>query len=255
LFFNTLRPLAFSSPLRWIFQMPEEKTFIRRIRSFVKREGRLTAGQERALNELFPRYGLPLQDTPLDLDDTFQRTAPESNTPRILEIGFGNGTSLSEMAANNPDQDYIGIEVHRPGVGNLLLQVEKLGLTNLRVINDDGVEVLKQMIADNSLDAIYLFFADPWHKKRHHKRRIVQKEFVQLLRKKLKPGGVFHMATDWQHYAQHMMSVMNESEGFENTAGKDQYLPRPDYRPLTKFEQRGQRLGHAVWDLIFKKVA
>lgn len=229
--------------------MSEDKTFIRRIRSFVKREGRLTKGQERALNEMFPRYGLPFQNTPLDLDETFQRSAP-----RILEIGFGNGTSLSEMAAKNPDQDYIGIEVHRPGVGNLLLQVEKLELTNLRVINDDGVEVLQQMIADNSLDTVYLFFADPWHKKRHHKRRIVQKEFVQLLRKKLIVGGVFHMATDWENYAQHMMQVMNESEGFENTAGKDHYLPRPDYRPLTKFEQRGQRLGHGVWDLIFKKV-
>ena len=229
--------------------MPEQTPFIRRIRSFVKREGRLTTGQERALNELFPRYGLALQDTPLNLDDTFQRVAP-----RILEIGFGNGTSLSEMAAKNPEQDYVGIEVHRPGVGNLLLQVEKLGLTNLRVINDDGVDVLKKMISDDSLDAVYLFFADPWHKKRHHKRRIVQKEFVELLRKKLKVGGIFHMATDWEHYAQHMMSVMNDSEGFENTAGQDQFLPRPDYRPLTKFEQRGQRLGHGVWDLIFKKV-
>jgi len=229
--------------------MSEQTPFIRRIRSFVKREGRLTVGQERALNELSPCYGLALQDTPLNLDETFQRSAP-----RILEIGFGNGTSLSEMASNNPEQDYIGIEVHRPGVGNLLLQIEKLGLTNLRVINDDGVEVLKQMIADESLDAVYLFFADPWHKKRHHKRRIVQEEFVQLLRKKLKVGGVFHMATDWENYAEHMMEVMNASEGFENTAGKDQYLPRPQYRPLTKFEQRGQRLGHGVWDLIFKKV-
>ena len=229
--------------------MPEEKTFIRRIRSFVKREGRLTAGQERALNDLFPVYGITLQDQLVDLDEIFQREAP-----RILEIGFGNGTSLSEMAANNPGQDYIGIEVHRPGVGNLLLQIEKQGLKNLRVMNEDAVEVLKQMIADDSLDAVYLFFADPWHKKRHHKRRIVQQDFVKLLRKKLKVNGVFHMATDWEHYAEHMMQVMNESEGFENTAGKDQFLPRPDYRPLTRFEQRGQRLGHGVWDLIFKKV-
>lgn len=235
--------------------MPEEKTFIRRIRSFVKREGRLTVAQQRAINELFPLYGLTLQETPLNLDEVFQRkNADQFTAPRILEIGFGNGSSLAEMAANNPEQDYIGIEVHRPGVGNLLQQIEKLNLKNLRVINDDGVEVLKHMIADESLDAVYLFFADPWHKKRHHKRRIVQAEFVQLLRKKLKVGGVFHMATDWEHYAQHMMSVMKEAEGFENTAGKEQYLPRPDYRPLTKFEQRGQRLGHGVWDLIFKKV-
>lgn len=229
--------------------MSEEKTFLRRIRSFVKREGRLTEGQERALNDLFPIYGLELQDTPINFADVFQRSAS-----MILEIGFGNGTSLSEMAANNPEQDYIGIEVHRPGVGNLLLQVEKLDLNNLRVMNEDAVDVLNKMIADESLDAVYLFFADPWHKTRHHKRRIVQEEFVQLLRKKLKVGGVFHMATDWEAYAKHMMRVMNESEGFENTAGKDQYLLRPDYRPLTKFEQRGQRLGHGVWDLIFKKV-
>ena len=229
--------------------MSEEKTFLRRIRSFVKREGRLTQGQERALNDLFPLYGLTLQDTPLNFIEVFQRSSPI-----ILEIGFGNGSSLSEMAKNHPEQDYIGIEVHSPGVGNLLMQVERLGLTNLRVINDDGVDVLNKMIADESIDAVQLFFADPWHKKRHHKRRIVQKEFVQLLRKKLKVGGVFHMATDWEHYAQHMMSVMNESEGFENTAGKDQFLPRPEHRPLTKFEQRGQRLGHGVWDLIFKKI-
>lgn len=229
--------------------MPEQTPFIRRIRSFVKREGRLTAGQERAINEFFPRYGLHLQDTPVNFGDIFQRVAP-----RILEIGFGNGKSLSEMAANNPEQDYIGIEVHRPGVGNLLMQIERLGLTNLRVINDDGVDVLKQMIEDDSLDAVHLFFADPWHKKRHHKRRIVQKEFVVLLRKKLKAGGIFHMATDWENYAEHMMNVMNEVEGFENTAGKDQFLSRPEHRPLTKFEQRGQRLGHGVWDLIFKKV-
>jgi len=229
--------------------MSETTPFIRRIRSFVKREGRLTAGQERALNELFPLYGLRLQESVLDLDAIFKRKAP-----CILEIGFGNGTSLAEMAKNNPQQDYIGIEVHTPGVGNLLLQIETLGLKNLRVICEDAVDVLKKMIADESLDGVQLFFADPWHKKRHHKRRIVQNEFVQLLRQKLKCSGTFHMATDWENYAEHMMQVMNESEGFENTAGKNQFLPRPEFRPLTKFEQRGQRLGHAVWDLIFKKI-
>ena len=229
--------------------MSEQAPFIRRIRSFVKREGRLTVGQQRALDQLFPLYGLSLQDNAINIADVFQRDAYT-----VLEIGFGNGTSLAEMAANNPDQNYIGVEVHRPGVGNLLLQIEEGGLTNLRVINDDAVEVLKQMIADESIDAVYLFFADPWHKKRHHKRRIVQREFVELLRKKLKVGGIFHMATDWEHYAEHMMQVMNQAEYFKNTAGKDQYLPRPEYRPLTKFEQRGQRLGHGVWDLIFKKV-
>ncbi len=230
--------------------MSEEKTFIRRIRSFVKRQGRLTVGQQRALDHLFPIYGLELQDETINFSDVFQRSAPT-----ILEIGFGNGTSLAEMAVNNPDKNYIGVEVHSPGVGNLLLQIEEHSLKNIRVINDDAVDVLNKMIADESLDAVYLFFADPWHKKRHHKRRIVQQEFVQLLRKKLKTSGVFHMATDWEHYAQHMMSVMTASAGFENIAGKDQYLLRPEYRPLTKFEQRGQRLGHGVWDLIFKKVA
>ena len=229
--------------------MSEEKTFIRRIRSFVKREGRLTEGQERALKDFFPQYGLALQDKPVIFSDIFQRTAPT-----ILEIGFGNGSSLCEMAVNNPEQDYVGIEVHRPGVGNLLLQVEKLGITNLRVMNEDAVDVLNKMIADESLDAVYLFFADPWHKTRHHKRRIVQEEFVQLLRKKLKINGVFHMATDWEDYAKHMMRIMSTTEGYENTAGQGQYLPRPDYRPLTKFERRGQRLGHGVWDLIFKKI-
>jgi tRNA (guanine-N7-)-methyltransferase len=234
--------------------MSEEITpILRRIRSFVKREGRLTIGQERALDELFPVYGLVLQNSPLNLDDVFTRSSTISTT-RILEIGFGNGTSLAAMAASNPEHDYIGIEVHSPGVGNLLQQIESQELKNIRVMNDDAVEVLKTTIPDASLDAVYLFFADPWHKTRHHKRRIVQEEFVQLLRKKLKVGGVFHMATDWQPYARHMMWVMSVAEGYENIAGQDQYFPRPDYRPLTKFEQRGQRLGHGVWDLIFKKV-
>ncbi len=228
--------------------MSESSPFIRRIRSFVKREGRLTTGQQRALDTLFPQYGIESSEQKLELDAVFGRKAP-----RILEIGFGNGASLAEMAAKNPQQDYIGIEVHRPGVGNLLIQIEKQGLSNLRVINDDAVDVLNNMIADESLDAVYLFFADPWHKKRHHKRRIVQPAFVQLVRSKLKSGGLFHMATDWENYAEHMMEVMTAATGFINTAGEGQYLPRPDYRPLTKFEQRGQRLGHGVWDLIFRK--
>ena len=230
--------------------MPEEKNLIRRIRSFVKREGRLTMGQARAIKDLFPLYGLELQDKKLNFNDVFKRIAP-----CILEIGFGNGASLSEIAKNNPEQDYIGIEVHSPGVGTLLTQIESLELTNLRVMNADAIDVLNKMISDESLDAVYLFFADPWHKTKHHKRRIVQEEFVQLLRKKLKVGGAFHMATDWESYAKHMMRVMNTTEGYENTAGQEQYLPRPEYRPLTKFEQRGQRLGHGVWDLIFKKIS
>lgn len=227
-----------------------KKINLRRIRSFVRREGRLTKGQQRALDELFPRYGISLQQGELDFDELFGRRAF-----RVLEIGFGNGASLAEMAANHPENDYLGIEVHRPGVGNLLLQIEKQELQNIRVSNDDAVEVLEQQIANASLDAVYLFFPDPWHKKKHHKRRIVQPAFVQLLRRKLKPGGIFHMATDWGNYAEHMLEVMAAADGFENLAGEDNYIARPEYRPLTKFEQRGHRLGHGVWDLIFKKIA
>lgn len=226
-----------------------KKTTLRRIRSFVRREGRLTKGQQRALTELFPQYGIRLAQHELDLDHLFGR-----HVPRVLEIGFGNGASLAELASQHSENDYLGIEVHRPGVGNLLLQIEKQGLTNIRVSNDDAVEVLEQQIPDGSLDAVYLFFPDPWHKKKHHKRRIVQPAFVQLLRRKLKPDGIFHMATDWENYAQHMLEVMTQAEGFVNLAGTGNYSPRPDYRPLTKFEQRGQRLGHGVWDLIFKKL-
>jgi len=230
--------------------MSEEKPFYRRIRSFVKREGRLTKGQQRALEELFPVYGFKADESVFDLNKKFGRVAV-----KIIEIGFGNGASLAEIAKAHPENDYLGIEVHRPGVGNLLLQIEKEHIQNIRVMCVDAVEVLEKNIADNSLDAVYLFFADPWHKKKHHKRRIVQQAFVQLLRKKLKTGGTFHMATDWQNYAEHMMEVMSAAEGFENTAGEGNYTERPAYRPLTKFEQRGQRLGHGVWDLIYRKVA
>lgn len=228
----------------------EEKPFYRRIRSFVKREGRLTSGQQRALDELFPQYGFTRNESVFDLNEMFGRDAP-----KILEIGFGTGTSLAEMAKAHPENDYLGIEVHRPGVGNLLLQIERDSITNIRVMCDDAVEVLENNVADNTLDAVYLFFADPWHKKKHHKRRIVQDAFVQLLRNKLKTSGIFHMATDWQDYAEHMMQVMTEAKGFENTAGSGNYTERPDYRPLTKFERRGQRLGHGVWDLIFRKTS
>jgi tRNA (guanine-N7-)-methyltransferase len=227
-----------------------KKIGLRRIRSFVRREGRLTKGQQRALAELFPHYGVKLQQGELDLDVLFGRRAF-----RILEIGFGNGASLAEMATEHPENDYLGIEVHRPGVGNLLLQIEKRQLNNVRISNDDAVEVLELQIPDNSLDAVYLFFPDPWHKKKHHKRRILQPAFVAILQRKLKPDGIFHMATDWENYAEHMLEVMSKAKGFMNLAGEGNYSPRPEYRPRTKFEQRGQRLGHGVWDLLFKKVA
>ncbi len=220
----------------------------RRIRSFVRREGRLTPGQQRAMDVLFPRFGLEPEDGPFELDAIFGRSAP-----RILEIGFGNGESLAEIARHHPENDYIGIEVHRPGVGHLLRKIEELGLSNLRVVCADAVEVLEHNIPDGSLDGLYLFFPDPWHKKRHHKRRQVQPEWAQLVRRKLRIGGKLHMATDWQEYAEHMLAVLSVAEGFSNTSPDGGYLPRPDYRPETKFERRGQRLGHGVWDLIFAR--
>lgn len=228
----------------------ERKPFMRRIRSFVRREGRLTKGQLRALDELFPQFGIEQSEQKLELAEIFGRDAKT-----VLEIGFGNGASLAQMARANPELNYIGIEVHRPGVGNLLLQIEQDHIQNVRVICADAVEVLEQMIPDASLHRVQLFFPDPWHKKKHHKRRIVQPRFVELLRQKLKVGGVFHMATDWQDYAEHMLAVMSAAEGFVNQASAGEYARRPDYRPLTKFEQRGQRLGHGVWDLLFERVA
>lgn len=219
-----------------------------RIRSFVRRQGRITRSQQLALDELYPRYAIEAKNQLLDLNEIFGREAP-----CILEIGFGNGVALAEMAANHPQTNYLGIEVHHPGVGNLLQQIERQGLGNVRVICADAVDVLTQQIPDCVLDAVYLFFPDPWHKRRHHKRRLVQEEFITLVERKLKPGGILHMATDWEDYAIQMLHVLSAATGFENTAGPGQFTPRPDYRPLTKFEQRGQRLGHGVWDLVFSK--
>ena len=220
----------------------------RPIRSFVRREGRLTKGQQRALTELWIKFGIDNDSTSIDLKKVFGR-----NEPKVLEIGFGNGASLVQMAAAHAGYDYLGIEVHRPGVGALLLMVEEQDLTNVRVISDDAVEVLKHRIENGSLDRVQLFFPDPWHKKRHHKRRIVQPDFVSLIAQKLKRGGLFHLATDWEDYALHMAEVMNNSAEFTNTASDGDFVKRPEYRPLTKFEQRGKRLGHGVWDLIYQK--
>ena len=220
----------------------------RPIRSFVRREGRLTKGQERALSELWEKYGISDEASLINLAEVFERTAP-----KVLEIGFGNGHSLAEMAAEHSDEDYLGIEVHRPGVGALLLLIEEHGLSNIRLICDDAVEVLKHRLPNDSLNRVQLFFPDPWHKKRHHKRRILQSKFVTLIAQKLKQGGFFHLATDWEDYALHMVDVMSQSADFENTASEGEFVARPDYRPLTKFEQRGKRLGHGVWDLIYKK--
>ncbi|KKO44768.1 tRNA (guanine-N7)-methyltransferase [Arsukibacterium ikkense] len=223
--------------------------YMRKIRSFVLREGRLTKGQQNALDNHWPVYGLAYQASPLNLPEVFGRSAPV-----VLEIGFGMGKSLVEMAKNAPEQDFIGIEVHKPGVGACLGDAAAAELSNLRVFEHDAVEVLKDSIADTSLSTVQLFFPDPWHKKRHHKRRIVQADFVQLLRQKLQIGGVFHMATDWQNYAEHMLQVMQAAPGFSNLSASNDYVERPEQRPLTKFEQRGQRLGHGVWDLMFERI-
>ncbi|NOR40981.1 MAG: tRNA (guanosine(46)-N7)-methyltransferase TrmB [Gammaproteobacteria bacterium] len=220
----------------------------RKIRSFVRREGRLTAGQQRALQDLWPRYGLETQSL-LNLDDIFDRSAP-----RTLEIGFGNGDALLAMATSQPQTDFIGIEVHRPGVGRLLRELEQRALSNVRVIREDAVPILENSLPDDSLDRLLLFFPDPWHKKRHHKRRIVQAAFIELLARKIASGGILHMATDWEDYAQHMLDVMGLSPAFRNCAGAGNYSPKPDYRPTTRFEQRGQRLGHGVWDLLYERV-
>jgi tRNA (guanine-N7-)-methyltransferase len=225
-------------------QNPEQRH--RQVRSFVRREGRLTPSQQKALETLWPRYGItPAQAA--DLPAVFGSTAPVT-----LEIGFGDGTALAAMAAAAPDQNFLGIEVHRPGVGRLLRTLDKQGIDNVRVCREDAVEVLGGQIADASLARILLFFPDPWPKKKHHKRRILQPGFVALAARKLTPGGLFHMATDWAPYAEQMRETMEASDDFVNVAGPGRYAPRPAYRPLTKFEQRGRRLGHAVFDLIYK---
>ncbi len=221
---------------------------LRTVRSFVRREGRLTQAQQRAIDTLWEQFAIDDGDSLIDLNSLFGRDAP-----KILEIGFGNGNSLAQMASEQPEHDFLGIEVHRPGVGQLLNSIEKLGITNLRVACTDAVELIKYRLADNSLDRLQLFFPDPWHKKRHHKRRIIQPEFVALLAQKIKSGGHLHMATDWQHYAEQMLEDLSNNNDFENCGDDTGYIPRPDYRPLTKFEQRGHKLGHGVWDLLFKR--
>jgi tRNA (guanine-N7-)-methyltransferase len=222
---------------------------LRRIRSFVRRQGRLTKGQQLALDQYWPEMGVEFQPEPLDLTRLFGRDAPV-----VLEIGFGMGASLVTMAQNNPQQNFLGIEVHAPGVGACLASAKEANVENLRVMCHDAVEVLEKMIPDNSLRMVQLFFPDPWHKARHNKRRIVQTPFAELVMRKLKLGGVFHMATDWEAYAEHMLDVMSSIDGYKNQSETQNYVPRPETRPLTKFEQRGQRLGHGVWDLMFERI-
>jgi tRNA (guanine-N7-)-methyltransferase len=266
-----------------------------RIRSFVLRAGRLTAGQQRALDDLGPQFLVPFQNQPFDWASAFAHSSTGSSggtRPRILEIGFGMGETTATIAQLRPEDDFLAIEVHLPGVGALLKRIGELGLTNLRLIRQDAVEVLEHMIAVDSLDGIHIYFADPWHKKRHHKRRLIQKQFVELLASRIKPGGYLHLATDWHNYAEQMLLVLNRQVSLQNTSHervrietftradvvaetgnngahetKNEFMPtvedltgdhpgyaeRPSYRPITKFEKRGIRLGHGVWDLVYRK--
>lgn len=221
----------------------------RAIKSFVMRSGRMTEGQQRGLDLGWPKFGLEPAAGLQDFDQLFGRQAP-----RTFEIGFGMGQATLEMAAAAPDEDFIGVEVHRPGVGALLNGMLTQHLSNIRVYSADAIEVLRDCVADNSLDRLLLFFPDPWHKARHHKRRIVQPAWAQLVRQKLKVGGVLHMATDWEAYAEHMLDVMSAAPGYRNLAADGRYVPRPAERPVTKFERRGERLGHGVWDLKFQRI-
>lgn len=218
----------------------------RAIRSFVVRAGRMGSGQERALAELGPRFVLPYRDQPADWSAVFGRDAP-----RILEIGFGMGDATAQIAQALPGHDFVGVEVHTPGVGALLKQIGERGLANVRIVQHDAVEVLEHMVAPDSLAGVHVFFPDPWHKKRHHKRRLIQPPFVRLLASRIAPGGHLHCATDWQPYAEQMLEVLAAEPSLRNRAPA--YSTRPEYRPLTKFEQRGLKLGHGVWDLVFER--
>lgn len=231
------------------FPEGEEHRFSRRsIRSFVLRQGRMSEAQQRYLDTVLPRIGLAYREAPLDLDAAFGRSAP-----KIVEIGFGMGETTARIAAAHPENDYLGIEVHTPGVGALCKLVDEQGLGNVRIMQHDAVEVLRDMIPDGTLAGVHVFFPDPWRKKRHHKRRIILPDFVALIASKLAPGGYLHCATDWEDYAHWMLEVLAGEPALVNSA--DGFAPRPDYRPLTKFENRGLRLGHGVWDLVFRRRA
>jgi tRNA (guanine-N7-)-methyltransferase len=223
-----------------------DETHWRGIRSYVLREGRTSAAQMRAVTTLLPSFGVPYQPALIDLAALFGRGAP-----KVLEIGFGMGETTARIAELLPGTDFVGVEVHTPGVGALLRQIEGRSLTNLRIVRHDAVEVVRNMIAPDALAGVHVFFPDPWPKKRHHKRRLIQPAFASLLASRLRPGGYLHLATDWEEYGQQMLAVLSAEPLLVNTAAG--FAPRPDYRPLTKFEQRGLKLGHGVWDLVFRR--
>jgi len=220
----------------------------RRIRSFVLRQGRLTKGQAHALETGWPSYGIEYGLQSINLNTVFNRI----NSKKILEIGFGMGDATAKIAQTLPDCDFVAVEVHTPGVGSLLKLIQEGDIANIRIIQHDVVEVLQHMLADNSLDGVHIFFPDPWHKKRHHKRRLIQAEFIKLLCTKLKVGAYIHVATDWQEYAEWVLEVLSTEPQLKNTA--ENYAKKPVYRPLTKFENRGIQLGHGVWDLVFTRI-
>ncbi len=222
---------------------------LRPVRSFVRREGRITRAQEQALAELWPIYGIASDVEPIDLTRLFARQASI-----IMELGFGNGETLVQLAAAAPHCNFLGVEVYRPGIGRLLRRVRELGLLNVRVFGDDAVDVLTNRIATESLTKLLIFFPDPWPKKRHHKRRLIQPRFARLASERLIVGGTLHVATDWEDYAVQIMGVLSEVVGLRNMAGDNCFAQRPSYRPVTKFESRGQALGHQVWDLLFERV-
>ena len=226
-----------------------EVKYLRKIQSFVRRSGRISKAQSIGLNELWHDYGVDLNEKKIDFNKLFL-----SKNNVTLEVGFGNGDSLLEMAIDQPNQNFLGIEVYEAGVGRLINEANKNKLSNLKIIKDDAVEVLTNNILDNSISHFQLFFPDPWHKKKHHKRRIIQISFLDLLSKKLKKDGVVHIATDWENYAEHIMELLESHSHFKNCAGDHMYSLRPKNRPLTKFENRGQKLGHGVWDIIFTNI-
>lgn len=231
-------------------EFTEDGRYKRKIRSFVLRTGRLSEFQRQTMNNHWADYGLEHQTEPFDFTQIYS-----NNNPVVLEIGFGMGKSLVEMALQNPEKNYLGIEVHTPGVGACLAYAVEKQVKNLRVICHDATEILRDSITDNSLGGLQLFFPDPWHKAKHHKRRIVQPHFVESVRQKLQPNGFIHFATDWENYAEHMLEVLQSAVGLKNVSPTNDYIPRPEFRPLTKFEQRGHRLGHGVWDLFFIKTS
>jgi len=226
------------------------QTHHRPVRSFVLRAGRLTEGQKRALEELWPEFGVEEGEGELDLALLFG-----NRNPVILEIGFGNGDATWQMARDQPDENFLGAEVHKPGVGHLLLKIEEHEIGNLRIACADAVELLQQRIADHSLAGVRIYFPDPWPKKRHHKRRIVQPRFISLLAAKMRESGILHLATDWEPYAEYMLEVMGSCEEFESLSPAGDTCPRPEWRPETKYERRGERLGHSVFDLVYRRTS